>query len=42
MTAPTMAPLEMPRQSEERFCISCGSKIGPAAKFCTKCGSAQA
>jgi ribosomal protein L40E len=25
----------------ERFCISCGAKLSPDAKFCKKCGSAQ-
>ena len=43
MTPPSMTPLETPQQQEEeKFCISCGSKIKPTAKFCSKCGSAQA
>ena len=43
MTPPSMTPLETPRQQEEeKFCISCGSKLKAAAKFCIKCGSPQA
>jgi hypothetical protein len=41
MTPPTLAPLEV-ESTEGKFCISCGSKIKVAAKFCGKCGSAQA
>lgn len=40
MTPPTLAPLEP--QAEGKFCISCGSKLRPGSKFCSKCGSAQA
>ena len=40
MTPPTIAPLEV--ESAEKFCISCGNKIKKSAKFCGKCGSAQA
>jgi hypothetical protein len=41
MTPPTIAPLEV-EPSAEKFCISCGGKIKKSAKFCGKCGSAQA
>jgi hypothetical protein len=43
--APSSSSSSLPSQQqhqEPKFCISCGSKIKPAAKFCTKCGSAQA
>jgi hypothetical protein len=41
MTPPTIAPLEV-ESAGEKFCISCGNKIKKSAKFCGKCGSAQA
>jgi hypothetical protein len=41
MSPPTISPLES-ESGEGRFCISCGNKIRAAAKFCSKCGSAQA
>ena len=40
MTPPTMVPLDVPSQ-DEKFCISCGTKIRPSLKFCSKCGSPQ-
>ena len=40
MTPPTIAPLEV--ESSGKFCISCGNKLKATAKFCGKCGSAQA
>jgi ribosomal protein L40E len=42
MGPPSMSPLEVEGAKEGKFCISCGSKLKPAAKFCIKCGSQQA
>jgi hypothetical protein len=42
MTPPQMTPLDRETlEPEQKFCISCGSKLKAGAKFCTKCGSAQ-
>jgi hypothetical protein len=41
MTAPTLSPLDT-ESNDGKFCISCGNKLKAAAKFCGKCGSAQA
>ena len=39
---PRLVPLDRETlEPEERFCISCGSKIKASTRFCTKCGSAQ-
>lgn len=42
MSPPTLAPLEVETAGEGKFCIGCGSKLKTGAKFCNKCGSAQA
>jgi hypothetical protein len=42
MSPPQMTPLDRETlEPEQKFCISCGSKLKANAKFCTKCGSAQ-
>lgn len=42
MTPPQLTPLDRETlEPEQKFCISCGSKLKAGAKFCTKCGSAQ-
>lgn len=42
MTPPQLTPLDRETlEPEQKFCISCGSKLKEGAKFCTKCGSAQ-
>jgi hypothetical protein len=42
MTPPQITPLDRETlEPEQKFCISCGSKLKAGAKFCTKCGSAQ-
>ena len=43
MSPPQMTPLDRETlEPEQKFCISCGNKIKKSAKFCGKCGSAQA
>lgn len=40
MTPPQLAPLDR-EASEAKFCVGCGQKLKPNAKFCTKCGTHQ-
>ena len=41
MNPPTISPLEV-ESTAGKFCITCGNKLKSSAKFCGKCGSAQA
>jgi hypothetical protein len=40
--APTPTPLESKMLLGSKFCLECGRGLKPNAKFCTKCGNAQA
>ena len=42
MSAGAMVPLPGPGPSLGRSCASCGTPLGPTARFCARCGTAVA